>query len=1421
MHLLNLSLAELVGLFVAAGAVVVVLYLLDSSPRRVVVPTLRFWRAAEQPVKAPRRRRIQQPLSLLLQLLGIVLLLAAVAQLRWGPPPSLGRNHVLILDTSAWMSAATAEGRVFDEARRGLRDYLRSLGPYDRVMLVRADALVTPATGFESDFAAVEAAMHASAPGRTALHLDQALAFAARVLEAAGRPKGEIVYAGAGFVAPREAPAAMPANLRVIPVGRRISNWGFTRFGLRRSDADASVWEIHLAVRNYTQARRSLTVVLQFAGSPAGARRLDLAGGAEGSLSFQYRTGAAGWLEARLLPEDDLSEDNRVTMEIPARSVLKVAVYSPRPELWRPLFSAGAAVAADYRRPGEYHPAPVAGLMVIDGFQPPSPPTIDAIWINPPPGASPVAIRRTAREVKIVQWASTHTLGAGLRASGSRIAEASVFEPAPSDIRLAESGVGPVIVARPGRPRTIVFGFHPLEGAQRYELATPLVFANILRWISPEAFERWELAGVSAGSVETALPPEAGAGALRVVSDALGELPFSVEGSRLRFFAGTSGRVRVLGGGRELAFALALPELGAERWQAPAHVRQGVPRHASQAPGPRDLWRWLALAGAAVLLYEWRRFGGRMPAWWRWPSGYGGRAAFILKAAMVVAVIAALFAPAISVSETKVAVVALADTSASLPGEDLQHSSNLLNRMEMARGRNWLRVLPFAAAPEKLEAGGGNPRWKLRPAPGGQGRATDIEAAISQAAGLLPAGMLPRLALISDGLENRGSAARAAWQAAQLGIPIDVFPLAGRPRPDLRLESSTMPVTVFSGEKFPVDLRVFSPRAAAAAAELEAEGRALGAATVKLDAGMNEIRVHAAIASSGAIDLSGSVRADGLGEVRFAQAINLRRPRILWISGDPRGWDEHLRKTLAAGRFEISTSRDWAGENWESYDLLLFNNWDMESLAGSEKMRLEQYVKQGGGVLIIGGERNLYVENKGEPDALDRLLPAKVAPPRSPEGTCVVLIVDKSSSMEGKKMELARLAAIGVVQNLRPVDLVGVLIFDNSFQWAVPIRRAEDRGLIVRLISGITPDGGTQIAPALAEAYRRVLPARATFKHIVLLTDGISEEGDSMNLARDAEAHHVTISTVGLGQDVNRAYLEKVASLAKGKSYFLTDPAGLEQILLRDVMEHTGSTVVEKAFRPLVVRQAEILEGVDMGQAPELKGYVRYQSNPTAENILSVDGKDPLLVRWQYGLGRVAVFTSDAKNRWAAGWVAWNGYDKFWSNLARDLLPHAQAGEARASFDSADEELVIDYRLSRYVQEPQKAPEIFVSGPEGYMRPVPVVKLAQGAYRGRIHIGQRQGLFRVRPLEESRAFPEVGFLRQEREMSEYGSNRALLESLARFTGGRVNPDPRQVFDPAGRALAASLRLWPALLALAILCNLGELALRKLLPPGRN
>jgi Ca-activated chloride channel family protein len=800
---------------------------------------------------------------------------------------------------------------------------------------------------------------------------------------------------------------------------------------------------------------------------------------------------------------------------------------------------------------------------------------------------------------------------------------------------------------------------------------------------------------------------------------------------------------------------------------------------------------------------------------WEWRSS-SRRLALLLKAATFLLIALALAQPRIVVYESKVAVAILADTSASISTQDLQAESAFASKVERARGRHWTRVIPFARATRAIsveERVKGNLQLHHTAAAGGH--ATNLEAAVRDGAAALPAGLVPRLLLISDGNENTGSVVRAIWQAQQLGIPIDTVSLAGRPKPGLLLDSVAFPGQVFSGERFPVDVTVQSPRAARATVDMLAEGKPIGTNHVDLVAGTNHLRLQASINSVGAIALAGKISAGGLGETRFEDAVTLRSPRVLLVSRDPAAAEEHLVRTLTANQFEVERAANGIPDKLDPFQLVVINNWDMESIPSPRKTALEDFVKKGGGLVWIAGEHNVYVDKKGrDEDPLERSLPAKLAPPRSPEGTAVVLIIDKSSSMEGRKIELARLAAIGVVENLRPIDSVGVLIFDNSFQWAVPIRRADDRAYIKRLISGITPDGGTQIAPALTEAYQRVLPQQAVYKHIVLLTDGISEEGDSMALTREAVANHVTISTVGLGQDVNRAFLEKVATSAQGKSYFLNDPSGLEQILLRDVEEHTGVTAVEKNIQPKVVKQAEVLEGVGIETAPVLRGYVRFQSRPTADVILEADRTDPLLVRWQYGLGRSAVFTSDAKNRWAVNWVNWAGFDRLWANIFRDLLPHAPQSETSADFDRASNELVVEYRLSRNVDEPAAVPDIYAFGPNGFQAPLKVSKVTAGHYRGRLAIGQNQGLFRIRPLADSRAFPEVGFYRQEDEMMEFGNNEQLLRQIAASTGGRFNPAPKAVFDAAGRSIRTTMNLWPGLLALAVLLNLAELVLRK-------
>ena len=78
---------------------------------------------------------------------------------------------------------------------------------------------------------------------------------------------------------------------------------------------------------------------------------------------------------------------------------------------------------------------------------------------------------------------------------------------------------------------------------------------------------------------------------------------------------------------------------------------------------------------------------------------------------------------------------------------------------------------------------------------------------------------------------------RAIWQARQLGIPIDTIPLEGRPKPGLVLQSVSFPGQVFSGERFPVEVTLESPRATPAEVEMTAEGKTIGASRVRLRRG--------------------------------------------------------------------------------------------------------------------------------------------------------------------------------------------------------------------------------------------------------------------------------------------------------------------------------------------------------------------------------------------------------------------------------------------------------------------------------------------------------------------------------------------------------------------------------------------------------
>jgi hypothetical protein len=358
-----------------------------------------------------------------------------------------------------------------------------------------------------------------------------------------------------------------------------------------------------------------VTLGLRFGGSPAGARRLSVPPRSEREATFEYRTRAAGLLEATLLPHDGFPADDRAVLELPPQPSLNVVVYSNEPDLLRPVFTAIPRVHVIFRPTSEYQAGPIDQLVILDRFQPPQPPASNAIWIEPPAGASPIPVRARLEGVPFERWCADNPLCAGLRAKDLRLASTYVFEAAPDDIKIGQVQNGPVIVARTGKTKTVVFGFHPALSDLRYELATPLLFGNILRWMAPELFRRSAAAAESAGAVTTELDPDIRPEEVRVLRQDGTPAPFTTRGHTLRFFSGTPGTVRVLAADRETVYSLTLPEMWDATWEIPPGVRHGIPAFRETVGFSRDLWQALAILGGIGLLVEWLLFGraeGRM-----------------------------------------------------------------------------------------------------------------------------------------------------------------------------------------------------------------------------------------------------------------------------------------------------------------------------------------------------------------------------------------------------------------------------------------------------------------------------------------------------------------------------------------------------------------------------------------------------------------------------------------------------------------------------------------------------------------------------------------------------------------------------------------------------------------------------------------
>ena len=819
-------------------------------------------------------------------------------------------------------------------------------------------------------------------------------------------------------------------------------------------------------------------------------------------------------------------------------------------------------------------------------------------------------------------------------------------------------------------------------------------------------------------------------------------------------------------------------------------------------------------AGEAPLRAEVRRFSLRM-AWFSLP-------------------VLALAGLAISRPMERLAVVLVVDTSASVSSVRDVEDEAVARALAALAEDDVAGVVAVGQGARVEQAVTLNPL--LTKVGGLNDTASDLATGLALAGGLVPAGRSGRVVLLSDGRETSGDAVAAAQELRSRGITVDVLPVGPRAEADVRLdrldlaetarerETAVLRVTVTSGLPTSAQLQVTRDDELIVdqAVELHSGPQELALSLPPAAPGTHRLRVEIAPADQAAESMPLN---NALGAVQRV----VGAPRVLIVTANA-GNAGYLPSAFESGGAMVEVGApsalpaDLAG--MAAFDAVVLADVPSYALPAGSMELLERYVRELGRGLVMTGGPDAFGLGGYADTPVEKALPVYMdlqGRGRQPR-VAMMLVIDKSGSMSGLKMEMAKEAAARSVRLLNPEDQAGVLAFDSVPQWVSPLVKVGDGSALSNAIGTVYADGGTEIYPAVTTALENLRTAEADVKHIILLTDGVSGSGgDYPAFLQSLREQRITLSSVAVGADADIALLEAMARGGRGRAHVATDPEQLPEIFTQETIMATRSILVDGAFFPASASASPLLRGLD--RVPPLQGYVAVTPKERAEVVLLAPEGDPVLAAWQYGAGRALAWTPDLGTRWSADWSASDTGRLLWGNALSWLLPPPEAGELRARVEAAGGGFAIvaenqtswdDVRPTRVtvVGAPQGPMEIELSpaGPGRYRAPLPA--LDAGAYV--IQVQQALAGGESTRVETGWAAPYPA------EYRAVGVDAGKLRQIAEAGRGSVLEDAVLAVRRAEEARVSRWDLAPLLLVLAALLWPLEIASRRFtsitLPP---
>lgn len=1380
----------------AAMVPVVVLHILRSQRSEVSVSSVLDWEDLDRPTTATRPwQRLRWSVPLLLQLLVVALVSLSLAGLSRDTGKMSAEHLVVIVDTSASMAATDGSPTRLDDARAVVRDLLDDLGVSTTVSVIDGGA---PASIVATDASPAEISRRLDGLRAREGGFDtEAATSLAASLDRPDRST-EFALVSDGRI-PAESLRLFPRGTRYLPVGTSDRNVGITNVVTSRAGQ-----QLHVQATLTNASRRSVAATARFDvdGHTADTTSVEVPAGGSAEVAATVDDGSR--VEVLLVEHDLLRLDDHAYAVAPDEAVVQVAVVGP-PSLFldavldaSPGLEAVPMTEVEALAPGGLASVDVA---VFNQVAVPNDIAVPYLAIAAPAGTGAVTVGPAVENPIATLVRGDTDVMADLDLREFAAAQAQTLN-APAATTLVGDEHTPLIVSgRDGDVAFVYLGF-TLEASNFGLLPAFPVFVD-------RALATLGQTQLVSGSLRPGdRLPVTGAGEGTLVSPSGTEIPV-VAGSATPVLDRTGfWTVRFEGQPERLVVVNPAPSETSLAPRADLGLPGGRPlAEADSVPVLRSLKTWLGLAAIAAIAAEWwfsRRRRGVTRSQWRWAE----RARLAVGALLVLG----LVLPSIPLPSRRVAVVVVADVSASL-GSSTDAVESVVAEVFGARGRNDVAAVVAVDANAHIDASLSTDWKKFSTTRDPQ--ATDLAGGLRVAGALVPTDRASRIVVISDGRPTTGDATSEIDRLRDADIPVDVVTVEPMTPEDLAVVSVDVASRVRTGDRVDVAVSIEATTPQQTSVELRANDEIVGTKVVDAPAGRSEVRFDVAVPEATSIRWRATVAGPANGRTENDRAGASTRiegvPNVLVVEGFE-GSGSAISAALGAAGNNVSVLAATALSSISqlaTVDIVVLADVAAKDFSRAQMTIVDQAVRElGVGLLAVGGTNSFSAADYLGSD-LEALLPvtSEAKDPKRRSRLAQVFAVDTSGSMgachcaddadgdnsrlEGgvRKTDIAHEAIELALGEFRPDDQAGVLGLDSSFRWLAPLAPVGDAADLGKAIGGLAPDSagsGTKLGSALDEAAAALRNSDTGLRHVVLFTDGFVDQGQFTKLEADAAAlreEGITVSVFGTGEGAARQ-LQSIATAGGGRFYAGRDLKELPDLLLEETKVVARQLIVEGEFVPERTSNAAIVSRLDA--APVLRGYLATTERPTATVHLRIgEDRDPLLATWQVGLGRTAAWTSDGGTRWAAGWSGWDGAVTFWSDLVRSLAPQP-AGEVSMRFGERETMLVATFGDD----VPDGATvNATVTSPDGTAQVVTMRRIDQRTFEAEAPTGPA-GSYTAAVTAEVRgsavgsmsAVAERGF---SDEFLARSADRDWMQTLSSSTGGRGEIAASAAFERTG------------------------------------